>query len=343
VERWAGWAGIYLAGTSTVDETVFGEPGDLILLGRLYLSKGGHAMKHLTLGGLWIAFVAVQPACRTEDEAPRQNLATAAPNLISLTATEYAFQAPDTLPAGWTTFRLANQGEEVHYGHIVRLEPGRTVPELVDAYAEAIRTSGPRPKWVTRFGGPGGTFPGDSSRVTQYLEPGSYVWICPVEDSGGTPHFAKGEFKPFVVHAAGPGVANRAAAPEAGLVVRLMDYSFALDPPLRAGRHTVRVENAGVEPHDLVLMKLAPGTTIEEVRTWLNPERARRADQAGEPAPSPASLVTGAGGIAAIAPGMESFFEADVTPGEYVLVCMATAPDGRSHIEHGMIRQISVQ
>jgi predicted aspartyl protease len=33
VERWAGWAGLYLAGTSTVDEIVFGEPGDLVLLG----------------------------------------------------------------------------------------------------------------------------------------------------------------------------------------------------------------------------------------------------------------------------------------------------------------------
>ena len=299
-------------------------------------------MKHLTTGSLWMALVAVLPACTTGDKTPGRNLATASPNLVSLTAAEYTFEAPDTLPAGWTTFRLANRGEEVHYGHIVRLEPGRTVPELVDAYAEAIRTSGPRPKWVTRFGGPGGAAPGDSSRVTQYLEPGSYVWICPVEDSGGSPHFAKGEFKPFVVHAAGPAGANRAAAPEAGMVVRLMDYSFALDPPLRAGRHTIRVENAGVEPHDLVLMKLAPGKTIEEVRTWLNPERARRAGRAGNPAPSLASLGTLAGGIAVIGPGMESFFEADVTPGEYVLICMTTAPDGRSHIEHGMIRQIRV-
>ena len=33
LERWAGWAGIYVAGTSTVDEVVFGEPGDLVLLG----------------------------------------------------------------------------------------------------------------------------------------------------------------------------------------------------------------------------------------------------------------------------------------------------------------------
>ena len=299
-------------------------------------------MQRLTLGGLSIALVAFLPACASDREAPRPNLAAAVPNVISLTATEYAFAAPDTLPAGWTTFRLANHGEEVHYGHMVQLEAGRTVQELVDAYAEAIRTSGPRPKWMTRFGGPGGAAPGDSSSVTQYLEPGPYVWICPIEDSVGTPHFAMGEFKPFVVHAAGPGSADRAAAPEAGMVVRLMDYSFAIDLPLQAGRHMIRVENAGVEPHDLVLMKLAPGKTVEDVRRWMNPERARRSDDAGEPEPSLADLGNVAGGIAAIAPGMQSFFEADFTAGEYVLICMATAPDGRSHIEHGMIRQITV-
>ena len=40
---------------------------------------------------------------------------------------------------------------------------------------------------------------------------------------------------------------------------------------------------------------------------------------------------------------MEAFFETTLTPGEYVLICMTTAPDGRSHIEHGMIQQITVQ
>ena len=143
-------------------------------------------MKQLPPAGLWIALVAVLSACSTRGETPGQDL-PATPNLVSLTATEYAFEAPDTIPAGWTTFRLANRGQEIHYGHIVRLEPGKTVQELVDAYAEAIRTSGPRPKWVTRFGGPGGAFPGDSSSVTQYLEPGSYVWICPIEDKTRAP------------------------------------------------------------------------------------------------------------------------------------------------------------
>lgn len=298
-------------------------------------------MKRLPPAGRWIVFVVGLSACSTKDNSPSQNLA-AAPNVVALTATEYAFEAPDTIPAGWTTFRLANRGQEVHYGHMVRLEPGKTVRELVDAYAEAIRTSGPRPKWVTRFGGPGGAFPGDSSSVTQYLEPGSYVWICPVEDNDGTPHFSKGEFKLFVVRAADGVVADRAAGPKASLVVRLMDFSFALDSLVPAGRHTIRVENAGAEPHDLVMMKLAPGKTVADIVTALNPERARRADQVGEPAPPLESLGTGAGGIAAIAPGMESFFEANLSPGEYVLVCMATAPDGRSHIEHGMARQIRI-
>ena len=291
---------------------------------------------------LWVALVAVLPACAAKDEARGSAQTAGLPRVVSLSATEYAFQAPDTILAGWTTFRLANHGAEVHYGHIVRLEQGKTVQDLVDAYAEAIRTSGPRPKWVTRFGGPGGAAPGDSSSVTQYLEPGSYVWICPIEDSGGAPHFAKGEVKSFVVHAAGQTDTSRAVAPDADVEVRLLDYSFALDEPLRAGRHTVRVENAGVEPHDLVLMKLAPGKTIEDIRTGMNPERARRSDQSEDPPPSLETLGSGAGGIAAIAPGMQSFFEADFTPGEYVLICMATAPDGRSHIEHGMIQQIRV-
>lgn len=296
-------------------------------------------MKQLPPAGRWIAFVAVLSACSTKEETPGQ---TTAPNVVSLSATEYAIEAPDTLPAGWTNFRLTNRGQEVHYGHMVRLEPGRTVQELVDAYAEAIRTSGPRPKWVTRFGGPGGAAPGDSSSVTQYLDPGSYVWICPVEDNNGNPHFGKGEFKPFVVIATGPEVANRATAPEADLVIRLMDFSFALDSSIPAGRHTIRVENAGGEPHDLVVMKLAPGKTAADIVSALNPERARRADRAGEPPPPFESLGTGAGGIAAIAPGMETFFETNLSAGEYVLLCMATAPDGRSHIEHGMVRQIRI-
>ena len=292
-----------------------------------------------------IVCIAVLAACGGRDEARAADTAAAAaaaaPTVVSLTATEYALAAPDSIAAGWTTFRLANRGEEVHYGHIVSLDSGRTVQDLVDGYLEAIRTSSPRPAWVKRFGGPGGAAPGDSSNVTQYLEPGSYVWICPVEDEAGTPHFARGEVRPFVVHAAGEGAPGPGAAPAADAVIRLVNHAFAVDSSLRAGPQTIHVENAGTEAHDLVLMKLVPGRTIADVRRYLNPERARRDDDAGPPPPLE-TIGSPAGGIAAIAPGMHAFFESNLTPGDYVLLCMVTAADGRSHIEHGMIQQLTI-
>lgn len=289
-----------------------------------------------------ITGIAAVAGCMGGEDTRSADMADAAPNVVSLSATEYAISAPDSIPAGWTTFRLANRGGEVHYGHIVSLDSGRTQPDLVTAYLEAIRTSGPRPAWVKRFGGPGGTAPGDSSNVTQHLEPGSYIWICPVEDDSGSPHFAKGEVKQFVVYAVAQDAAAPTAAPAADAAIRLTDFAFAFEPPLKAGRHTIRVENAGSEPHDVGLLKLAPGRTIEEVQAWLNPERARRSDDAKEPPPPLETIGSVGGGIAAIAPGMSAYFETDLTPGDYVLFCMVTAPDGRSHIEHGMIQRVRI-
>lgn len=298
-------------------------------------------MKQSSPKVLWLALI-VAAACATEREPSRQNLASVTPTVVPISSANYTFQAPDTVDAGWTTFQFSNNGDDIHYAHIVQLDSGRTVKELLEAYAEAIRTSAARPTWIKRFGGPGGAAPGGSSAVTQNLEPGSYVWICPVEDTAGHPHFAKGESKEFVVRAA-TNPAGQAPAPVASAVIRLMDFTFTVDSQLTAGRHMIRVENGGLEPHDLVMLKLAPGETLEQVRSFLNPERARRPGEASQPLPPLKSLELLAGGIAVIAPGMHVFFQTDLTPGEYVLVCMTTAPDGRAHIEHGMIQQRRIQ
>ena len=116
-----------------------------------------------------------------------------------------------------------------------------------------------------------------------------------------------------------------------------------MEGTLTAGPHTIRVANSGAEPHDLVLLRLAPGVSAETVVRAMNPERARRTAEAAEPPPSLESLAAGAGGIAAIRSGMEVFFATALTRGEYLILCMATAPDGRSHIEHGMIKQVRVE
>ena len=90
-------------------------------------------MKQMAVPTLWIVLGALTGACEKKNERSSRNVASAEPNVVSVTATEYVFDAPDSVAAGWITFRMANEGKEVHYGHIVQLEPGKTVPEMVDA------------------------------------------------------------------------------------------------------------------------------------------------------------------------------------------------------------------
>ncbi len=95
-------------------------------------------------------------------------------------------------------------------------------------------------------------------------------------------------------------------------------------------RHTIRVTNVGAEPHEVGVVKLAPGKTLEDFMASVqNPQGG----------PPPAKLV---GGISSLAANAEGYFEVELTPGDYVLFCFVTAPDGRPHTEHGMIQHLRI-
>jgi hypothetical protein len=112
---------------------------------------------------------------------------------------------------------------------------------------------------------------------------------------------------------------------------------------MRAGEHTIRTTNAGVEGHDLVIMRLAQGITLDDVSRTMNPEAARRTGSSTKPPVPFDNLGTLTGGIATIHSGRDVFFTVTLTPGDYALLCMTTAGDGRSHIEHGMIDLMTVK
>jgi hypothetical protein len=260
---------------------------------------------------------------------PRTAATAAGPPVVTLTAVDYSFEAPDTVDAGVNTFLLLNHGSQLHMAQLIKLEGGKSLDEFLVAYTEAFRTSGPRPPWAPRFGGPGAAEPGGSSNATQDLEPGNYLWICIMNVPDGIPHVVKARMaKAFAVRARN-GARAPEAAPAASLVLQLVDYAFRITGPLTAGRHVVRVENAGTEPHEVALLRLAPGKTMADFQAWMqNPQ-----------GPPPANSV---GGVSSLAPGLQAYFEADLTAGEYVILCFVTAPDGRPHTEHGMIQPVRV-
>jgi hypothetical protein len=215
-----------------------------------------------------------------------------------------------------------NRGKEFHHLWVARLEQGKTADDLL----EALRDPGPLPVWVRDAGGPGAPAPGGESNATVSLLPGTYVLACLIPSDDGISHLMKGMIrKVAVVETERP-----ADVPVGDVAMTLHDYSFTLSDPLRAGTRIIEVRNEAAQDHEIELIRLAPGRTAQDVLAWLK-------DEEGPPPGVPL------GGVAPLEPRGVSWFQPDLEPGRYMLICFV--PDEKScraHFTHGMLREIDV-
>lgn len=247
----------------------------------------------------------------------------AGPRVVSVSAHDFSFTIPDTIPAGMTTFRLLNEGATLHHLVVARLDSGKTVADL----QAALKKPGPPPPWMVPVGGPNAPDPQTEANATIDIAAGNYALICFVDTPDGVPHFAKGMIKGLTVT---PSSAVSAAAPVATDTITLTDYAFTLSRPLSSGRHTFRVVGTAAQPHEVELVKLAPGKTANDMMVWMKSLKG----------PPPANAI---GGTAPAAQGIPVYFTADLTPGDYMLICFLPAPDGKLHFNHGMVLTQTVQ
>lgn len=70
--------------------------------------------------------------------------------MVTITTTDFAFQAPDTIPSGAVELRLLNRGPGLHHVWLMRLAPGHRAVDLLSSYREGQ----PLPSWVQEVGGP---------------------------------------------------------------------------------------------------------------------------------------------------------------------------------------------
>ena len=277
-------------------------------------------IRRLALASLACAVACSRPAAHA-----------AGPSVVTITTTEFAFQMPDTVPAGLTTFRLVNQGKELHHASLFRLGDGKSAADFQAGIAAAMTSHAPPPSWMSFVGGPNAVTLGDTAIATQMLEPGSYVFVCWIPSLDGTPHVMKGMMHPLVV-TAGAAPAPVAAEPAADATIKLTDYDFQLSQPLSAGKHVVRVENTGAQAHEVVIAALSPGKTLQDFIAW---------EAGGEKGPLPTGQWLG--GVTTLDVGGHSQFATTFAPGSYLLLCFwPDAKDGKPHIMHGMAKQITI-
>jgi uncharacterized cupredoxin-like copper-binding protein len=260
---------------------------------------------------------------------PANNPKSAKTNVVTVTASDYAFQAPDTIAAGRTTFHLVNKGPDFHHIWLIKLEQGKSLKDLV----AATKTPGPLPKWAVDVGGPNTPMPGGEASATLDLEAGHYVMACVIPAAkDGQPHFMKGMVKELTVTPRrGVEQAGKTVAPAPDVVMTLDDYDFRFSAPITSATKTIRLRNVAAQTHEAVIVKLERGATAEQFIAAMEKPQG----------PPPGTLV---GGITGIAKGRTVDIATSFTPGDYALVCFVPdAKDGKPHLAHGMVKPFSVK
>lgn len=246
----------------------------------------------------------------------------AAPAVVTIHARDYAFDAPDTIAAGVTTFHLVNDGPGLHHVQLARLDSGKTMADVVASFKHPGRL----PRWLVVVGGPNAPAPHASSDATIDLPPGNYALLCMVDVPGGMPHVTQGMLHSLTVRPS----ASAAAAPPADVAITLQDYGFATSRPLSAGAHVVDVSNSATQAHEVEFVRLDPGKSVSDMLAWLQKMQG----------PPPGTAI---GGGAAIAPGEHEQVRIDLTPGHYAMICFVhDAKDGQPHFVHGMVHDFTI-
>jgi plastocyanin len=244
-----------------------------------------------------------------------------AAHVVNITTTDYAFDMPATLPSGLTTMRLANKGKELHHVYLVKVPAGKSSKDILAWF----KAGGPPPAWMKPVGGRNA-----SAGITEFTstrEAGDYVAFCVIPSPDGTPHVMKGMITDLKVTPS----ANRSAAPTPTRTLTLKDYDFIFDKPLTSGTHVIAVKNSGPQPHEFFLAKLMPGKTPMEMAQF-----------AEKPVGAPPGIPFG--GITDILPGQTVYLTVDLPAGEYGIICFdPDVKDGKPHLAHGMIKQLSVR
>jgi hypothetical protein len=270
-----------------------------------------------------VALAVAAAGCAKKEVAPAVQ---AGPNHVIVTATDFAFTAPDSVAAGLEMVHLVNKGPSVHHLQIVALDSGKTVADLMAAF----KNPGPTPAWVRFVGGPNATAPSgvDTSVAWLTLAAGNYAMLCFVPDSAGVPHFAHGMVRALTVTAS---AATPAMEPHPDVVIHLKDYDFTIQGNLTPGPHTVRVVNDGPQPHEMVIVAMAPGKMAKDFTTWV--DRGMK----GMPPAKPL------GGVTGLAPNGQATVALTLAAGNYALICFfPDAKDGKEHFRHGMVKDVKV-
>jgi hypothetical protein len=259
--------------------------------------------------------VSTLPGSSAAGTAPE---AAAAIPVVTIRVTEAGMEAPAEMPSGVVAVAIEG-GDPENLPMLARLNEGVTMEQLGEALGQ------PDPMaalpLVSLLGGAASV----DGQVIYDLTPGDYAVVSFPAD--GPPSAA-----PIVA-----GEPSGAAPPTPDITVSLVDFSFAMPDKIATGPQVWQIENAGEQWHEMPILKLNEGVTIDDVLAMM-----AESGPGGPEGPPPFEIVAFWSPMGA---GEKAWVTWDLPPGEYTVICFLPdlAGDMSPHVAHGMVRTLVVE
>lgn len=277
------------------------------------------------------------------------------PNVVEITAVGLQFEAPESIPSGWNTFRLDNTSEMVHFGYLMRMPEGKGVTDHQEVLAPVFQNimydilgkepiepeaGFEPPEWfqnVVFLGGPGLVSAGRVAETTVHLEPGTYLLECYVKTNGIFHSYNPSpEVNGMVIELTVTEDSTAAQAPEPSLKLDISSgQGIRVEGEPTPGSHVVEVHFEDQNTyehfagHDVHLIRITDETNLENVASWMN-----WTSPDGLQTPAPAEFI---GGVNDMSSGSVAYIHVDLEPGNYAWISEVPNPS-----EKGMLKTFTV-
>ncbi|MCE2613049.1 hypothetical protein LVD13_08705 [Flavobacteriaceae bacterium D16] len=274
--------------------------------------------------------------------------------VIEVVTRSMEFFAPDTINSGWNTFVYKNLSTEPHFILLDKYPEGfnidNTIKEVAPAFEqgmamimegkmeEAIAAFGTLPEWFSQVvfsGGTGLISPQETAISTLHLAPGYYIMECYVKMPDGRFHTSMGMAKEFIIRDEDSG--NK--PPEASVSITIsstdgITYSgnLAKGATIFSVTYGDQIAHENFVGHDVNLVRMEAGADLDALEAWMNWATPNGLMSSTAPAG-----FTFLGGTNDAPEGSVHYFEAELLPGDYVLI--AEVPDTT---EKGMLKTFTI-
>jgi hypothetical protein len=257
-------------------------------------------------------------------------------------------EAPSTLEEGYYLIEFSSEGEYSGYLDFMVPPPGLSQDEATELALAAARDDLVQPGW--RYFGGANTFEvGVPVVFAIYLAPGEYQvaasYYLPNDDEEIM------TLVPLTVTASATPVAGgtpqaspvAAGAPMADVTLEMTDdLQYIVTPdPVPVGPQVWEIVNTGeIQPHHVVMWRVPDGTTADAIIAEFS------GLMMGTPPAEDALMpyMQGVGYAALQSGGATTWYEFDLAPGTYAVICFIIDPETQMpHLMNGMVTVFEVQ